>query len=233
MPPERLVEITNGIDTARFSPVAAAEKQALRRRLALPDRTLCTYTGKLNRGKGLPILLRAWRRLAERWPQLHLVLVGSGAHQFLSCEAELRRFTARHGLDDRVTFSGAASRVEEYLRASDVFVFPSESESLGISLIEAMACGLPAVTTRVGGIPDVVDDGVNGRLIEVDDEDALVAAIEELVRQPALAAQLGQAARTKVVEVFGIDAVADAHERLFRALLAPPAAAPRVGYASK
>jgi glycosyltransferase involved in cell wall biosynthesis len=230
VPPERIVSIKNGIDTTRFSPVSPSERTALRRRLGLPDGLLCTYTGKLNRMKGLEMLLRAWRRLLARHPEFHLVLVGSGANQFLSCEDELRAFVREIGLERSVTFTGAVSNVHEYLLASDLFVFPSESEALPISLVEAMACGLPVVATRVGGIPDVVDDGVDGRLIEVGDEDGLVSAVEILSENPGTRAQFGRAARAKTVAAFGIDAVAEAHERLFRSLNEPPVTAPVVDY---
>ena len=220
VPPERIVAIRNGIDTARFTPASGARKQELRRQLGLPDGFLCTYTGKLNRGKGLEMLLRAWRRLEH--PALHLVLVGSGAHQFLSCEDELRTFVRTHDLEQRVTFTGAVRNVEDYLQASDLFVFPSESEALGISLIEAMACGLPVVATRTGGIPDVVDDGVNGCLIEVGDEEAFIRTVDSLFTDPSMRAELGQAARQKVLSSFGIDAIAAAHEELFRSLIERP-----------
>lgn len=224
VPPERIVSIRNGIDTTRFDPAEPAEKQGMRRRLGLPDGLLCIYTGKLNRGKGLEMLLRAWRRLVLAHPRLHLVLVGSGANQFLSCEEELRAFVRAHGLEPHVTFTGAVWNVEDYLKASDLFLFPSEKEALGISLIEAMACGLPAIASRTGGILDVIEDGVDGRLIEVGDEEALVAAVDDLVRHPEIGAQLAQAARRKAVDVFSISAVAEAHEQLFRSLIQPPEA---------
>jgi glycosyltransferase involved in cell wall biosynthesis len=219
VPPERLVAIPNGVDVARFTPPKPGEAAALRARLGLPaDGFLWVYTGKLNRGKGLEMLLRAWQRLASRHPRLHLVLVGSGAGQFLSCEAALRRFVTDHGLASRVTFTGAVANVEDYLRAADLFVLPSDSEALPMALIEAMACGLPVVATRVGGIPDVVEDGVDGRLIEAGDEAALAAAIEGLLADPAARAALARAARAKAEAGFSIAAVAAAHERLFRAL---------------
>lgn len=218
VPPERVVAITNGIDGARFAPAAPGERAALRARLGLPAGFLCVYTGKLNRGKGLELLLRAWQRLAARHRHLHLVLVGSGAGQFLSCEEELRRFVRDHDLAASVTFTGAVGNVEDYLKAADLFVLPSDSESLGIALIEAMACGLPAIATRVGGIPDVVEDGIDGRLIEAGDEAGLAAAIEHLLADPAARAALARAARAKAEAGFSIATVAAAHERLFRAL---------------
>jgi glycosyltransferase involved in cell wall biosynthesis len=221
VPPERLVTITNGIDVTRFAPAAPSERAALRSRLGLPGGFLCVYTGKLNRGKGLEMLLCAWTRLAARHPRLHLVLVGSGAGQFLSCEEELKGFVTDHGLALRVSFTGAVGNVEDYLKAADLFVLPSDSEALPIALIEAMACGLPVTATRVGGIPDLVDDGVDGRLIEAGDESGLEAAIEQLLADPKARATLARAARAKAEAGFSIAAIAAAHERLFRSLLAP------------
>jgi glycosyltransferase involved in cell wall biosynthesis len=218
VPPERLVAIPNGIDVSRFAPAAPGETAALRARLGLPEGFLCVYTGKLNRGKGLEMLLRAWRRLGARHPHLHLALVGSGAGQFLSCEGELKGFVRDHGLASSVTFTGAVGNVEDYLKAADLFVLPSDSEALPLALIEAMACALPVIATRVGGIPDVVDDGVDGRLIEAGDEARLEAALEQLLADPAARAALARAARAKAEAGFSIATIAAAHERLFRAL---------------
>ena len=107
----------------------------------------------------------AFQRVAAEDPSAFLALVGSGAGQMLSVEDELRATAAAWGLGDRVTFTGRLDNVEDALRASDVFAFPSEYEALGLSLLEAAACGLPAVASRTGGIVDVVEDGRSGWLV--------------------------------------------------------------------
>jgi len=219
-PEERITTILNGVDTSVFRPAAPGESTELRARLGLPnDAVIVVYTGKLNRGKGLEMLLRVWARLSGGGTvAAHLVLVGGGANQFLSCEPELRAYV-QAGLSSVVTFTGYVTEVAEYLRAADIFTLPSDSEALPISLLEALACGLPAVVTETGGMPEVVHDGVEGRLVPVGDENGLNRALEELLSDEAKRREMGAAGRRTVERRFAIGAVAEAHERLFRRVL--------------
>jgi hypothetical protein len=152
-----------------------------------------------------------------------LVLVGEGGGDMHDCEPALRAFVARHGLESQVRFTGPVSNVQDWLQAADVFVFPTENEAFGLSLVEAMACGLPAVTTRVGGLRDFVEHGVNAWAIEPGDAAGLTAGLRALLTDAALAARLGATARETVLARFGEDAVAHAYEQLLSriARLAP------------
>jgi GT2 family glycosyltransferase len=94
-----------------------------------------------------------------------LVLVGEGGGDLDACEDELRRYVAQHTLEGRVRFTGAVDNVPDWLRAADAFVFPTENEAFGLSLVEAMACGLPSVSTVVGGLAEIVQDGVNALVV--------------------------------------------------------------------
>lgn len=224
VPEDKIRVINNGTDTDRFRPAEAEERAALRRKLGLPPGgRLFAYAGKLNRGKGLEFLLRAWRRHASAHPDAHLVLIGSGGLQFLSCEAALRAFVAAEGLAGRVTFTGYVANVDEYLRSADVFVFPSENESLSNALIEAAACGLPCLASNVGGIPDTIGDRENGRLLPPGDEEAWVRALAETEADPESAAEWGRRGRERVVARNGMAEVAAAHLRW----LAPMVRGPR------
>lgn len=210
---ERIVRIPHGVDLERFRPAAADERAALRRRLGLPEAaTLLTYTGRLLKGKGLELLLEV---LAARRPGLHLLLVGSGDGQSLSIEAELRARAGAPPLAGRVSFAGRVENVDDYLRASDVFVFPSEFEALGISLVEAVACGLPCVASRTGGIVDVVEHDVTGLLHEPKDAAGLARCLERVISDPALAARLGRAAREHAEAEFDWDASVLRYRALF------------------
>ncbi|MFB6231271.1 MAG: glycosyltransferase family 4 protein [Salinibacter sp.] len=215
----QITMIPNGVDTERFRPPSDSEADRLRSELGLPEKWLLTYTGKLNRGKGLTMLLEAWRELMERAQDLHLVLVGSGSGQYLSCEGELRTYVREHSLEEHITFTGYVENVEEYLIASDGFVLPSQSEGLPLSLIEAMACGLHCIGTRVGGIPDVVTDGENGILVVASDSGALKDAIWQLYSNREEARKLGENARTTVEQRFSMKAIAEAHVETFVGVL--------------
>lgn len=209
--------IPNGVDTDVFRPATAGERDELKRQLGLPEGPVVVYTGRLVSYKGLPMLLEAWLDISRRRVGT-LVLVGEGGRDMHNCEAALRATVAGQGVQDRVRFTGAAERVEDWLRAANLFVFPTENEAFGLSLVEAMACGLAAVTTRVGGLADYVSDGHNARVIEPGDLRGLITAVETLLDDPAQAERLGRAARATVWLRFGHDAVAERYERLLASL---------------
>jgi glycosyltransferase involved in cell wall biosynthesis len=219
VPDRKVAIVNNGTDTELFCPLAEAPRQDLRRRLGLPNRRMAAYSGKLNRGKGLDFLLEVWKEFSAAHPDAHLVLIGSGDGSFLSQEDELRRFVAAHALSGRVTFTGYVQNVHEYLQCADVFVFPSENESLSNALIEALACGLPCLASNIGGIPDTVRDAFNGRLLPVRDAAAWRAALEALWRERALAAQWGRQGRERVLERNSMPSVALRHLEFFDACL--------------
>lgn len=220
--PHKVRRITNGIDTSLFRPVEPEKKAELRKKLHLPlDKTVIVYTGKLNNGKGLEYLLEAWARLASVRKEGHLALVGSGGGQSLSCEEELRDFTREKKLSECVTFTGYVENVQEYLQAADLFVLPSENESLSISTIEAMSCGLPAIACRVGGVPDVVQHMKNGILVEPRDSSALVSAIDLLLSNEELAERLAAEARITACSKFSIKVISESYFDLFSSLCSP------------
>jgi glycosyltransferase involved in cell wall biosynthesis len=220
IPPERIARIPNSVDVALFQPVDAAARTALRAQLQLPrERRIAVYTGRLVSTKGLPSLLRAWRPVILRHPDALLVLVGSGGLDMHNCEAELRAYVAEHGLDDTVRFAGAVSNVHAWLQAADLFVFPSEREAFGISIIEAMACGLPIVTTAVDGIRDVVRPGVDALAVPPRDDEALAAAIGRALDGGVEMRAMAEAARRRAVEAFSSDRVVEAYRVLLTRVL--------------
>ncbi len=213
-----IVEIPNGIDTERFVPVSPEDRAALRRRLNLPDGRLFAYAGKLNRGKGLKFIVRVWNDWVKSYPDSKLVLIGSGAMQFLSCEEDLRVFVRAHGLESSVLFIGNVTNVNEYLQASDFFLFPSESEALPLALLEALATGLPTAASKIGGVTDIIEDGKNGRLLPTRDAAAWAQALTEFVERADAAREMGVRGRETVLARFSIPHVADEHLKLFQSL---------------
>jgi len=219
VPRERIHRIANGVDTDRFQPATEARRLQHRHEFGLPAGPVLVYTGRLVSYKGLPLLLEAWREICGRRPGT-LVLVGEGGGDIHNCEAQLSDYAATHRMGERVRFERAVTRVEDWLRAADLFVFPTENEAFGLSLVEAMACGLPAVTTGVGGIGDYAVHGVNAWIIEPGDRVAMIAAIERLLDDRELGSRLGQAACETVRERYGGDAITGQYERLLTELVA-------------
>jgi glycosyltransferase involved in cell wall biosynthesis len=221
IPPEKVVYGPHGVDTLRFRPATPDERARLREDLGWPaDAVVFIYTGRLLRGKGLETLLDAFATVAAEDARARLVLVGSGAGQALSVEDALHARVRGGSLADRVVFTGRLDDVAPALRASDVFVFPSLFEALGISLIEAAACGLPAVASRTGGIVDVLGDGRAGLLVAPGDAGALAAALRALLRDPARRAALAAGARATACERFDLRDSLERYRFLFLELAA-------------
>jgi glycosyltransferase involved in cell wall biosynthesis len=140
--------------------------------------------------------------VAAARPDVQLVLVGSGDGQALSVEDDLRADVRARRLEERVVFAGRQDAVEGHLRAADVFVFPSVFEALGISLVEAAACGLPAVASRTGGIVDVVEDGRSGLLVTPGRASELASALASLVGDATRREAMGDRARQVALSRF-------------------------------
>jgi glycosyltransferase involved in cell wall biosynthesis len=218
---EKVVLMPHGVDTARFRPASEAEKLALRRELGLDEAAvIVVYTGRLLRGKGLETLVEAFASVAAANPRARLLIVGSGEGQTLSVEPELRDSVGRRGLDGCVSFTGRVDDVARWLRASDVFAFPSQFEALGLSLIEAAACGLSAVGARTGGIVDVIEDGVSGVLFTPGDAAGLAAALGPLVADRRRREEMGAQARRIARARFDVEDSVSRYAALFRELRA-------------
>jgi glycosyltransferase involved in cell wall biosynthesis len=213
----RIHRIPNGVNIQIFRPVSPEDKRQLRQTLGIPlQATTIIFTGRLVSYKGLPLLLRVWRELRRKHPQVYLLLVGSGGLGLENCEAELKQYVAAHSLEDSVVFTGDVDPVHHYLQASDIFVFPTENEAFGISLIEAMACGLPVISTRAGGIRDILQHRRNGLVVEAGDFQQLFDALNSFIRNSPLSARLGKAAWQTVQDSYSTEIVGQAYIELFR-----------------
>jgi glycosyltransferase involved in cell wall biosynthesis len=217
LPGDRIRLVTNGIDVDRFSPASPAERCELRRRLGLPtDQPIVLFVGFFSREKQPHVLLEAWLALhRDRALASTLVFVGATRSKYFEVDADLEsdmRAAARaRGVEDRLVFAGQTLDVQDYFRAADVFVLPSSREGLPVALLEAMACGLPCIASRLPGSTDVViEDGVNGLLVPPGDSASLAHALAAVLGDTERASGLGRAARATVEARFASGRVADA-----------------------
>lgn len=208
----RIADIPNGVDPQHFGPAGAEARAALRRELKLPAGPLVVFAGRLVSAKGLDVLLEAAPGLLARQPEAHLLIVGDG-----ELRASLEQQARALGLGGRVLFIGGRDDSAPYLRAADAFVLPSRAEGLPVALLEAMACGLPCVATRVGGSAELIDDRVNGRLVAAEDPEALGEALAHALSDAA--EEWGPRARQRILERYALDAVADRYVELYTRLL--------------
>jgi glycosyltransferase involved in cell wall biosynthesis len=173
----------------------AAARDAGRAELGVPGGALVVGTvGNFTAKKDQATLLRAVAALPERGREVVLVLIGLGP-----LEDELRALAVELGIAGRVLFPGSRDDVFALLPAFDAFVLSSRFEGLPIALLEAMATGVAPVATRVGGIPEVVTDGVDGLLVAPADPEALAGALERLLSDDALRGRLGESARDRAL----------------------------------
>lgn len=183
--------IPSGVDPALF---AAARPDPLVTGIPGPR---ILYVGRVHPGKGVLRLVEAVRLMRAAETSAHLVIVGDGP-----ARPRVERAVHDYGLTDRVHLLGAVphERVPGVLAAADLLVLPSFYEELGSVLLEGMQAGLPIVATRVGGIPTVIEDGINGLLVPPDDVASLAAAVGRLLADPHLARRMAARGRAKAAE---------------------------------
>lgn len=199
LPP--ITVIPNGIDVDLFAPDRAARRQ-VRLQLNIPQHThLIIAVGRLVRAKGMHLALACLQD--PKIQDTHLLIVGTGRE-----EQNLGRLANALGVHDRVHFTGYVERTElpAYYSAADLFVMPTLcNEGLPLTLIEAMACGLPSVATDIGGISTVIDQHENGILIPMGDRGAMVNAIDQLLNNPEYSYEVARNARAKAVSRYSLE----------------------------
>jgi glycosyltransferase involved in cell wall biosynthesis len=220
IPPNKVHLIPNSVDTKRFLPVEPAQKMLLREKLNLPQSaSVAIYTGRLVSYKGLPLLLEVWNEIRRKYGNALLILAGTGGLDIHNCEEELRAYVKSECLEGHVLFTGAVQNVPEYLQASDFFAFPTENDAFPSSIVEAMACGLPVITTPVGAIKSIVSHQRTGLLIQPGNAEQLFQALDVMVSDKELASRLGPAARKSVQDLYSADTVTKKYLALFQGLV--------------
>lgn len=181
---------------------------------AVRNGALVTFLGRIEQGKGVFDLIEAVNEVRATIPTIRLECAGDG-----DIEGALRHVAVR-GIRANVHFPGWIStrRREELLARATVFVLPSHAEGLPMSLLEAMAAGCPVIATDVGGIPDIVSDGVNGLLVPAGDRDALALALHRLLIDRELAARLGGAARETIRRRFTTEHALERLDQIYSGL---------------
>lgn len=213
---DKIVVISNGINLEDFK--ISYSKEECRKKLNLsPQDKMVLFLGGLTPYKGPDVLVRAMAKIIKYIPDARLVLVGSG-----KMRGELEESARKLGVRNHVEFAGFVTEDIKplYYRAADVFVLPStmNKEIFGIVNLEAMACSVPIVASKIGGVPDVVKEGENGLLVSPKDSEALAEAIIYLLENEEVRSKMGKNGRKKV-EDYSWEKIADETEKLYELML--------------
>ncbi|HTZ32543.1 MAG TPA: glycosyltransferase family 4 protein [Methylomirabilota bacterium] len=192
IPEERIGLVYEGVEVP--APVAADTRASARRRWGVGEQeTLLGCVGYLLPEKGQEFLVKALPAVVAKHPATKLILAGDGP-----CRAELEAYCRANGLAKKVIFAGFITEIAQVYAALDIFVFPSIAEPLGTSLLAAMAWGLPVVAVASGGVPEYVESGKTGLLVERPEAELISSALLRILDDAALRERLGRAAREEI-----------------------------------
>ena len=208
VPPSRVFLSYNGVETRSFHPGIARRQVFEQGQLVIG--TLCALRSE----KRIDVLMRAFAVVRQARPDIKLLVVGSGPML-----ESLQALRTELGLEPHCRFEPATADVAPWLRALDVFVIPSESESFPNALLEAMACGCCVIGSRIGGIPELIEDGQSGLLFQSGNIQELAAKLRLVVDDAALRGRLAQAAARTAHDRFSMEIAARRTESLYKALL--------------
>jgi N-acetyl-alpha-D-glucosaminyl L-malate synthase BshA len=199
--------IHNFVDPRDFAHLNPSE---MRSHFAPAGQKLLVHVSNFRKVKRVEDVAAVFLRIRRELPA-RLILVGSGP-ELPTAEHLVREA----GAEDDLLVLGVRNRVLDIISACDVLLQPSQTESFGLTPLEAMACGVPPVATMTGGLPEVVDDGVTGYLLPVGDVDGMAARVMELLTNPDLHRTISANARRTALERFNIESALDAYEELYR-----------------
>jgi N-acetyl-alpha-D-glucosaminyl L-malate synthase BshA len=211
--PNEIHVIPNFIDPARFE---AARKLPGARRWARPEERLLVHISNFRPVKRVLDVIGIFERVQKEIPS-RLLMLGDGPDR-----GKVEQYCREHHICGSITFIGSLPLVEEVLVGADLFLLPSESESFGLSALEAMSCQVPVITSDTGGLPEVVDDGVTGFLRPVGDVEGMAAAALRLLGDENLRRRFGEEARRQAVARFGQDAVVGRYRSLYQKVTGLP-----------
>lgn len=210
---DKIVLVYNGIDLERFKPNVGIRK--VRGEISLSSKTPMVVTvGRLDWYKGHKYLLEAAEKIVQTLPDARFLIVGDGGYR-----KRLENQVKQLNLDENVIFTGNRKDIPEILAGIDLFVLSSVSEGFGRAVAEAMACAKTVVATKAGGLSEVVEDGITGRLVSPKNSTALAEAIIELLKDKKKAENMGIAGRKRVEKLFSIERNVKSIEELYEKIL--------------
>jgi N-acetyl-alpha-D-glucosaminyl L-malate synthase BshA len=185
----------------------------MRPRFATSDERIFVHLSNFRPVKRVLDVIEVFARVSQAFPS-RLMLIGDGPDR-----SAAEHLALRLNVQDRIHFLGKQDEVHELLPLADLMIMPSQMESFGLAALEAMACGVPAIATRVGGVPELIDDGINGLLFDIGDVDAMANAAIALLNDPLRLREMSQAARRTAQDRFCTTRIIPLYEDYYRRVL--------------
>ena len=214
--PKRITTVYNGIDILRFKNINESEITKTKRLLHLPlNRKIIVTVAVLREPKGIQYMINALPLILEHFPDVHYLIVGDGSYGIT-----LKDLALALSLQDHITFAGHRTDIPNLLACSDIFVLPTLGDALPTVLIEALAAGKPIVASDVGGVPEIIDNGVDGLLVQPGDSSKLANACLQLLKNTEQVSQMIQAGNQTVLQRFDVDMQIKQLSKIYEELVA-------------
>lgn len=225
--PDKFTVIYNGLEAGKFN--LPDRRKELFAGLNIPeDYKIVTMVGRLAEQKNYPMLIQVARKTKQMSLPLYFVIVGTG--NLLNSLIEMSR---RLEVEDRIHFIGVRNDIPQILAASDIFLFTTNFEGFPNAILEAMAASLPVITTNYAGVDELIENGVTGTIIPINDVNAAVAALKSYIDNPSKARQFAAAARAFVEQRFSMQAMVNNTLQFYRNIISENVEQPNTGKASR
>jgi glycosyltransferase involved in cell wall biosynthesis len=212
--PDKVITLYNGVDISRFRNIDKVQIIKTKQALNLPlDSPIIITVAVLREPKGIQNMIKALPSILEQFPDLHYLIVGDGNHG-----ETLRELVSALTLEDHVTFAGHRTDIPALLACSDLFVLPTLKDALPTVLIEALAAEIPIVATNVGGVPEIIENGVDGLLVLPDDPASLAKACLQLLKNDEQVQQITSTGSQIVQQRFSINVQIEKLSKLYKEL---------------
>jgi len=214
--PHRIHLIPNGVDTQLFAPADPATKKLKKKGLGFEDKHLALYMGRFEPHKNILLLIDAWSKLREKHKNWRLWIIGSG-----TLDEAIKKRISKEKMDRRISIFPPVppEKVKDYLQSGDLFIQPSKFEGLSNALLEAMACGLPIIASKIQVHQDIIKDRLTGRLFNPEDVNELVQCLENALESEKTRMMWGMNARNWVAENLDFSRVAMMYVNLYQKIL--------------
>jgi glycosyltransferase involved in cell wall biosynthesis len=211
IPPERITVIRNGIDLSILSP---SQDDASVGKMLNRSGPVIGAIARLHREKGIDLLIRSFYHLAKNYPEATLMIIGDGPER-----QNLEKLCESLGPKKKIVFTGFQPDPHRYFCLFDIFALASRTEAMPITLMQAMAWGLPVVATRVGGVSELIEDGEEGLLVPAEDEFLLTRSMSLILKDGELGKMLGANAQARALREFSLDKMIRAYKDLYLGLV--------------